>query len=68
MGVGSPVICSTSPQSDAKLIVEEAKCGLWVPAGSPEALAEAILELSADPVRAEDAVTFQKPLFLFFLL
>ncbi len=54
MGVGRPVICSTSPQSDAKLIVEEAKCGLWVPAGSPEALAKAILELSADPVRAEE--------------
>ena len=54
MGVGRPAICSTPPQSDARLIVEEAKCGLWVPAGSPEALAEAILTLNADPARAAE--------------
>ena len=54
MGVGRPAICSTPPQSDARLIVEEAKCGLWVPAGSPEALAEAILTLNADPERADE--------------
>ena len=54
MGVGRPAICSTPPQSDARLIVEEAKCGLWIPAGSPEALAEAILTLNADPARAAE--------------
>ena len=53
MGVGRSVICSTPPQSDARLIVKEVRCGLWVPAGSPEALAEAILALKADPVRAD---------------
>ncbi|MBC7347811.1 MAG: glycosyltransferase family 4 protein [Clostridia bacterium] len=53
MGVGRPAICSTPPASDARLIVEEADCGLWVPAGSPKVLAEAILALWSDPARAE---------------
>ena len=54
MGVGRSVICSTPPQSDARLIVEEAKGGLWVPAGSPGALAEAILTLNGDYALADE--------------
>jgi len=54
MGVSRPAICSTPPQSDARLIVEEAKGGFWVPAGSPEALAEAILTLNGDYALADE--------------
>jgi len=51
MAVGCPAICSTAPESDARRIVEEADCGLWVNAGETEALADAILSLYQDSVR-----------------
>lgn len=45
MAVGRPAVCSTAPTSDAKRIVEESGAGLWVDAGDPKALAEAVLKL-----------------------
>lgn len=53
MGVGRPVICSTPPCSDARSLVEETDCGVWVPAGSPQALAKAILDLRSQPQRRQ---------------
>jgi len=53
MAVGRPVICSTAPESDARRIVEEADCGLWVSAGEAEALADAILRLYRDSAQRE---------------
>lgn len=53
MAVGRPVGCSTPPTSDARRIVEAAKCGFWVDAGDPRALADALLALYRDPAQRE---------------
>jgi len=53
MAVGRPVVCSTAAESDARRIVEEAKCGLWVDAGNTKALADAILRLYHDRTQRE---------------
>jgi glycosyltransferase involved in cell wall biosynthesis len=47
MGMGLPVLL-VSPPGEAREVVEEEGAGIWVPAGRPEALAEAIRLLRAD--------------------
>lgn len=51
MGMGLPVLL-VSPSGEARDVVEEDQAGVWVPAGSPEALASAVQSLRADePLR-----------------
>jgi len=45
MGVGCPVVCSTSSRSDARSIVEESHAGIWTTADNPDALGDGIMEL-----------------------
>jgi glycosyltransferase involved in cell wall biosynthesis len=47
MGMGLPVLL-VSPSGEARDVVEEEGAGVWVPAGSPEALADAVRALRAD--------------------
>lgn len=54
MAVGRPAVCSTSPTSDTKRILEESGAGIWVEAGNVKALAEAILELYSNPNLREE--------------
>ncbi len=54
MAVERPVVCSVPHTSDARTIVEESGCGLWVEAGEPEVLANAILELYYDPAKRRE--------------
>lgn len=49
MAAGRPVLVSTNPASDARTFVLEAGCGLFVEAGRPAELADAILRLEKDP-------------------
>ena len=44
MGMGLPLLLAT-PEGEASRILQEDGAGVWVPAESPEALAEAILDL-----------------------
>lgn len=48
MAASKPILASLNPESDGIRIVEEAQCGINVPAGSPFAMADAILKFSAD--------------------
>jgi glycosyltransferase involved in cell wall biosynthesis len=51
MGMGLPILL-VSPSGEARDVVEEEGAGVWVPAGSPEALADAVRALRADePLR-----------------
>ena len=51
MGMGLPILL-VSPPGEAREVVEEEGAGVWVPAGSPEALADAVGALRADePLR-----------------
>ncbi|MGY4706890.1 glycosyltransferase family 4 protein [Candidatus Bipolaricaulota sp. J31] len=54
MAVGRPAICSVPSTSDARRIVEESRGGLWVEAGNPDQLAEAVLKLHRDPTLMEE--------------
>jgi colanic acid biosynthesis glycosyl transferase WcaI len=45
MAAGRPVIAAVDPGTDTWTLVRQANCGLSVPPGNPEALAEAICEL-----------------------
>ena len=49
MAAGRPVLVSTHPVSDAKTIVEEARCGVFVEASQPEAMAKAIVDMWRNP-------------------
>jgi glycosyltransferase involved in cell wall biosynthesis len=51
MAAGRPVIMVSNRGIDAPALMEEAGCGVWVPPGSPEQLAEAVLQLQSDPER-----------------
>ena len=46
MAAGKPVVLSVPEESDAVEIVEQADCGIHVPAGSPKELADACLWLA----------------------
>jgi len=48
MAASRPVLASLNEESDGIRIVEEARCGINVPAGNPSAMADAILNLSAN--------------------
>ncbi len=45
MSAGRPVVCFANPASDARKIIEDAKCGFFVPADDSAGLADAILSL-----------------------
>ena len=47
LAVGRPVIATDV--SDQRRILEEAKCGVVIPAGSPRALADAVLQMKREP-------------------
>jgi glycosyltransferase involved in cell wall biosynthesis len=53
MAAGRPVVASLPFESDARRIVSEAGCGIWVKAGDGLALSQAILKLYSDRVLAE---------------
>lgn len=48
MGMGLPILL-VAPDGEARRIVEEDGAGLWVPAGKPQALADAVRWLRDDP-------------------
>jgi glycosyltransferase involved in cell wall biosynthesis len=48
MGMGLPILL-VAPDGEARRIVEEDAAGIWVPAGDPHALAEAVRRLRDDP-------------------
>lgn len=52
---GRPIVLSAPPENLASRIVEEARAGVVVPAGEPDAFVAAALGLRADPARAADA-------------
>lgn len=49
MASGRPLVASAEPDSDVRRLVDESGCGLGLEPGDPEALAEAVLRLRADP-------------------
>lgn len=53
MAAARPVVASLPPESDARRIIAEAECGLFVDAGDGEALANEILTLYSDRELAE---------------
>jgi len=54
MAAGRPVAASLPAESDARSIIDEAGCGISVPAGDGQALAAAILKLAAEPDLAHE--------------
>ena len=52
MAMGRPVIVTKTGALPGELDVEKAGCGLFVPPDDPEALANAMEEISVDPARA----------------
>jgi glycosyltransferase involved in cell wall biosynthesis len=52
MAAGRPVVASLPAESDARLIINEAGCGICVDPGDGEALAEAIQKLQDDRLLA----------------
>jgi glycosyltransferase involved in cell wall biosynthesis len=54
MAAARPVVASLPPESDARRIITEAKCGLFVEAGDGEALAEGILRLFSEGTLARE--------------
>jgi glycosyltransferase involved in cell wall biosynthesis len=48
MGMGLPILL-VAPDGEARRILEQDEAGLWVPAGRPQALAEAVQRLRDDP-------------------
>lgn len=53
MASGRPVIAAVDPGSDTWEFVQQAQCGLCIPTEDPQALAEAIRALYADPALRE---------------
>ena len=53
MAVGRPVICSIPSVSDAKTMIKEANCGLWVDPGDKTGLSKAIQELLQNDSRED---------------
>lgn len=53
MAMGLPLLL-VAPDGESRRIVEEDRAGQWVPAGDPEALAEAVRALMDDPHRRRD--------------
>lgn len=54
MALGLPVVITRTGAVQGEIDVEKKGCGLFVPPGNPEALAEAIEALANDPKTAED--------------
>ena len=49
MAAGRPVLASLPLEGDAPRLIDAAQCGVCLPPGNPEKLAEAILKFSQDP-------------------
>jgi glycosyltransferase involved in cell wall biosynthesis len=54
MAAARPVLASLPPESDARRIITEAGCGLFVEAGDGEALADGILSVYSDRTMAKE--------------
>lgn len=53
MAVGRPVICSVPSVSDAKTMIKEANCGVWVDPGDKKGLSKAIQNLLQNDSRED---------------
>lgn len=51
LGAGLPVVVAADPQSEAARVVDRAACGVSVPPGRADLLADAVLMLDRDAVR-----------------
>ena len=49
MAAGRPILAAVPPDSEVRHLVEEAKCGVCVPAEDPRALAQAVLTMAGEP-------------------
>lgn len=52
LAAGRPVIVAADPSSEAARVVEEAGCGVVVPAGRPDLLADALWHLARNPAES----------------
>lgn len=53
MSAGRPVITALPLEGDAPKVIQNAKCGMCVPPGEPEKLAEAIIKMYKDKAQCE---------------
>ena len=53
MAAGRPVVCTANPATGLEQLIEGAGCGLFTPAGDPDALARAIRRLHDDATLSE---------------
>ena len=53
MSAGRPAIGISEDKTDMKKIIAEATCGIWVPTGDGEKLAQAIIKLASEPSLCE---------------
>jgi glycosyltransferase involved in cell wall biosynthesis len=49
MGAGRAVVCCVPETSGARQLVEDTGCGIWVPAGNPDLLMAALLQIYRNP-------------------
>lgn len=48
---GRPLLASVAPDAETRLLIEQADCGVWVPAENPTSLVEAIYMLYNNPTQ-----------------
>lgn len=51
MAAGRPVVAALDAKGDARQVITDAACGVWVPPGDADGLAQAIFDLYRDPQR-----------------
>src|SRR3954451_7665599 len=55
---GRPVLAAVAPDSETRREIDASRGGIVVPAGDPDALANALLRLQAEPERADELAQY----------